>query len=165
MPEEMDADDIEEVVNSSESIAGTELRGGRQQVLNPLFNQQADPASGGRISQGNLAILKGRFPHLGDFSDSFLMARTPDELLKIESTSQKLRDAERGRELEDRLHSYKTTLAMKTTEVMAGVDNRWTILHSARFIGGAACTAQERWSQARTVIGINGNPPLSNFDN
>jgi hypothetical protein len=48
---------------------------------------------------------------------------------------------------------------------MEGMDNKWLILHPARFISGAACSAQELWSQARTVIGINGHPPpWSNYD-
>jgi hypothetical protein len=51
------------------------------------------------------------------------------------------------------------------TAVMEGMDNKWLILHPARFLSGAACSAQELWSQARTVIGINGgHPPWSNYD-
>jgi hypothetical protein len=92
------------------------------------------------------------------------MSRTTDKLLSIELTSMKLRDAERSRDMEDSLHANKTALATKTAEVMAGVDNRWNILHAARFLGGAACSAQELWSQASAIIGINGHPPLSNYD-
>jgi hypothetical protein len=161
LPEEMDEDEIAEVVVASESLADSEVVGGRRQV-SVNIPPQSDPAR--KISLEDLAVLKGRFPHLADFSDSFLMSRTTDELLRIESTSMKLRDAERSRDVEDRLHANKSALATKTAEVMAGVDNRWNILHAARFLGGAACSAQELWSQARAVIGINGHPPLSNYD-
>jgi hypothetical protein len=161
LPEEMDEDEIAEVVVASESLAESEVVGGRRQV-SVNIPPQSDPAR--KISLEDLVVLKGRFPHLADFSDSFLMSRTTDELLRIESTSMKLRDAERSRDVEDRLHANKTALATKTAEVMAGVDNRWNILHAARFLGGAACSAQELWSQARAVIGINGHPPLSNYD-
>jgi hypothetical protein len=51
-----------------------------------------------------------------------------------------------------------------STAVMEVVDNKWLILHPARFLSGAACSAQELWSQARTVIGISGHPPWSNYD-
>jgi hypothetical protein len=156
LPEEMDEDEIAEVVVASESLAESEVVGGRRQV-SVNIPPQSDPAR--KISLEDLAVLKGRFPHLADFSDSFLMSRTTDELLRIESTSMKLRDAERSRDVEDRLHANKTALATKTAEVMAGVDNRWNILHAARFLGGTACSAQELWSQARAVIGINGHPP------
>jgi hypothetical protein len=148
----MDEDEIAEVVVASESLADSEVVGGRRQV-SVNIPPQSDPAR--KISLEDLAVLKGRFPHLADFSDSFLMSRTTDELLRIESTSMKLRDAERSRDVEDRLHANKSALATK----MAGVDNRWNILHAARFLGGAACSAQELWSQARAVIGINGHPP------
>jgi hypothetical protein len=159
----MEEDDNEEVVNSSETIADTEMVGGRQQVSIPI-PVQTDPADGRKISAADFAVLKGHFPHLADFSDSFLMSRTTDELLRIESTSMKLRVAERSRDVEDTLHANKTALATKTAEVMAGVDNRWNILHEARFLGSAACSAKELWSKARAVIGINGHPPLSNYD-
>ncbi len=125
----------------------------------PAGNQQAP-----RIAAADLEILKGRFPHLADFSDQFLQSRTTDELLTIESTSLKLRDAERGRDAEDQLHANKTALATRMTTVQAGTDNRWTVLHPARFLGGAACTAQQLWSTARSVIGLTGHPPLSYYD-
>jgi hypothetical protein len=47
---------------------------------------------------------------------------------------------------------------------MEVVDNKWLVLHLARFLSGAACSTQELWSQARTVIGINRHPPWSNYD-
>ncbi len=72
--------------------------------------------------------------------------------------------SQRGRDAEDRLHANKTALATRFTTVQAGTDNRWTILHPARFLGGAACTAQQLWLTARTVIGLTGHPPLSNYD-
>ena len=161
----MEEDELEVVVSESESVAASEQNGGRQQAANPFYAQPADPANaGGRISAEDLTVLKGRFPHLADFSDSFLMSRTTDELLRIESTSMKLKDAERGRDVEDRLHANKSALASKVSKVPEGEDNRWNILHQARFLGGAVCSAQMLWSNARAVIGINGHPPLSNYD-
>ena len=71
----------------------------------------------------------------------------------------KLKDAERGRDVEDRLHANKSALASKVSKVPEGEDNRWNILHQARFLGGAVCSAQMLWSTARAVIGINGHPP------
>jgi hypothetical protein len=54
----MEEDEIEEVFNSSESIAGTELIGGRQQVSISIPNQ-SDPADGRKISSVDLAVQKG----------------------------------------------------------------------------------------------------------
>jgi hypothetical protein len=161
----MEEDELKVVVSESESVAASKLNGGRQQASNPFYAQPGDPANAaGRISAEDLTVLKGCFPHLADFSDSFLMSRTTDELLRIESTSMKLKDAERGRDVEDRLHVNKSALASKVSKVPEGEDNRWNILHQARFLGGAVCSAQMLWSKARAVIGINGHPPLSNYD-
>jgi hypothetical protein len=80
------------------------------------------------------------------------------------NTSLKLRYAEWGRDAEDRLHANKTALATRFTTVQAGTDNRWTVFHPARFLGGVACTAQLLWSTARSVIALTGHPPLSNYD-
>ncbi len=65
----MEEDDIEEVVKASETIADTEMIGGGRQAHIPI-PIQADPADGRKISTADLAVLKGRFPHLADFSDS-----------------------------------------------------------------------------------------------
>ena len=161
----MDLEDgeIEDLANQASNLASFEqssfrrLRGGG----NSGFNDYSRTAP---IRANDLAVLKTRFPYLTDFSDEFLMSRSTDELLRIESTSMKLRDAEKGRDVEDRLHANKAALASRVTAVEAGSDNRWTELHAARFLGGAACSTQKLWLQARIHIGLTGHPPLSNYD-
>ncbi len=65
----------------------------------------SDPVSSGqqKISQEDLRVMRDKFPMLNDFSEHFLQSRTLDELLRIESTSLRIRDAERAREAEERL--------------------------------------------------------------
>jgi hypothetical protein len=50
------------------------------------------------------------------------------------------------------------------TAVTQGVDDRSQVLHPARFLGGAACSAKKLWREAREVIPLEGIPPLSNYD-
>jgi hypothetical protein len=95
-----------------------------------------DPASiynktSSKISYQDLEVLKSRFPRLKEFSDAFLQARTMEELLKIESTSMKLKDAERKGDAEDKLFVNKQNLAANAVTVPSGKDDRWSILHSA----------------------------------
>ncbi len=71
---------------------------------------------------------------LNDFSEHFLQSRTLDELLRIESTSLRIRDAERAREAKERLAQNKSALPTKYYEVRAGRDNRWSEIHPARFL-------------------------------
>jgi hypothetical protein len=48
--------------------------------------------------------------------------------------------------------------------VEAGWDDRKKLLHSARFLGGASCSSQQLWLQAREVLGPHGVLPLGNYD-
>lgn len=111
-----------------------------------------------------MLVLKDKFSFLSDFSDEFLRGRSIDEILRIESTSIRIRDAERSRETEDRLASNKANLLTKFYDVPAGKDNRCTVLHPARFLPGVACTAQQQYIAARQVIGLNSPPPLACYD-
>jgi hypothetical protein len=48
--------------------------------------------------------------------------------------------------------------------VQEGLDNRFTILHDARFLGGAVTSGTGMWLAARKVIGLEGLTPLANYD-
>jgi hypothetical protein len=48
--------------------------------------------------------------------------------------------------------------------IEAGWDDRKKMLHRARFLGGASCTAQQLWLEAREVLGPNGIMALGNYD-
>jgi hypothetical protein len=125
-----------------------------------------DPGSGRRdtISPQDLVVFKGKFPQLCEFSDEFLRDRTIDELLKLVTTSNSIKDAEKSRETEDRLSTNKANLIGKFFNVAAGRDNRCTELHPARFLPGAACSAARQFITARDVIGLTNPPPLSCYD-
>jgi hypothetical protein len=45
-----------------------------------------------------------------------------------------------------------------------GLDDRISILHSARFLGGAVSSGTSLWLMARKVIGLEGLTPLANYD-
>jgi hypothetical protein len=119
-----------------------------------------DPAGqSGNISPQDLLVLKEKFPQLAKFSDSFLRSRTMDELLRIESTSLRIKDAESARESENRLAANKVALQTKFYDVPAGRDNRWNERHPARFLPGCAATAIKQYTTSREVIGLIGPPP------
>ena len=134
---------------------------GSHQYRNTELPMLSDPGSSKRntISQEDLVVFKNRCPHLCEFSDQFLRERTIDELLRLESTSIRIKDAERSRESEDRLAGNKAALATKFYNVPAGRDNRCSELHPARFLPGAACSAARQFITARDVIGLANPPP------
>ncbi len=74
-------------------------------------NAASDPAatSSGRISPEDLKVMREKFPQLNDFSEQFLQSRTLEELLRIESTSLRIRDSEKARETEERLAQTSPT--------------------------------------------------------
>jgi hypothetical protein len=56
------------------------------------------------------------------------------ELLRIESTSLRIKDLEKSKETEKKLASNKAALQTKFFNVVAGRDNRWSELHPTRFL-------------------------------
>ncbi len=101
-------------------------------------------ASNSGMSDSDLACLRRKFPCLADFSDQFVRSRPTETLLKIETTSLKIREMDRVRDANDKLSANKMALATNITNVEAGPDNRWTTLHPARYLPGAACTAAKQ---------------------
>ena len=131
-----------------------------------LQNAASDPAAAnsGRISPEDLKVMREKFSQLNDFSEQFLQSRTLEELLRIESTSLRIRDSEKARETEERLAQNKSNLASKFYDVPAGKDNRWSELHPARFLPGMACTATKQFKAAREVIGLTSPPAVACYD-
>lgn len=165
MPTDMDDDMLDDNILAAESLAN--LQPGRQ--IRPHHSLQSvlpDPGAPAhnRISREDLLVFKEKFPHLNDFSDEFLQSRTMDELLRIESTSLRIRDSERARETEDKLATNKAALASKFTEVSAGRDNRWSVLHPSRYLPGAACSAVKQFITAREVLGLTSPPAVGCYD-
>ena len=122
-------------------------------VVDPRARAAVDPGSiysrtlvG--LSSDDLHTLKQRFPRLREFSDEFLRNRSMEELLRIESTSLKMKDAERRGDAEDKLALNKQNLAANVVQVAGGPDDRWSTLHQGRFLGGAACSARKIWLMA-----------------
>jgi hypothetical protein len=48
--------------------------------------------------------------------------------------------------------------------IPGGTDDRKDRLHCARFLGGASCSAQTMWLQAREFLGPKGVTPIGNYD-
>lgn len=94
-----------------------------------------------------------------------MLTKTPIEtLLKLEATSIKLKNLEKSRHVEDRLATNREDLLKIKIEVKTGWDDRWTHLHEARFLPGAACSATKLWLRAREVLGTSGQAAVSVYD-
>jgi len=167
MPEELDVEELSETRRSAAEYMDEEddfLSTAGDSRRRPSDPGAVHSRSSGTIGAQDLATLKLRFPRLKEFSDEFLRARTMEELLKIESTSMKLKDAERRGDVEDKLSTNKQNLEANAIWVERGRDNRWSTLHSARFLAGAACSTKKLWLGARAAMDINGHDPVANYD-
>lgn len=118
----------------------------------------------GLLEVGQLDVLRKRHAFLNEYPDSMLVNTPIETLLKLESTSIKLKNLERAKDAEDKLAFNREALMTTEFKVKQGVDNRWSILHEARFLPGAACSSAKLWLKAREVLGSNIQAPVSVYD-
>ena len=116
------------------------------------------------MSMDDIASLRKRHAFLADFSDNFIRNTAIGDLMKIETTAIKLKEVEKSKDAADRLALNKSALTSTIITVPEARDNRWNLLHPARFLGGAGCSATRLWLAARENLGLTGHPPLGNYD-
>ena len=131
----------------------------------PVRTNIPDPGSSTSVmADSDLAALRMKMPFLKDFSDAFIRSTKPECLLKMEATSMKMKELEFKKDAEEKLANNRAALGTNPTPVKDGVDDRWLLLHPARFLPGAGCSAAKLWLAARESIGLTGAPPLGNYD-
>jgi hypothetical protein len=121
-------------------------------------------AIGSAITDSDLAAMRSKFPFLRDFSDSFIRATKPDCILKMESTTLKIKESECSRDADDKLAANRAALGTSPKILKEGADDRWKILHEGRFLPGAGCSAAKLWLSARSSLGLTGGAALGNYD-
>ena len=123
---------LEEEVLHAEELLVEESSHTRQ----PSFRDPATAQS--LITEADIRSLRKRHSFLEEFSDAFIRSTPIGDLMKIETTSLKMKELERAKDASDRLAANKAALASTFTAVPEGRDNRSSSLHPARFLGGAA---------------------------
>jgi len=71
---------------------------------------------------------------------------------------------EKAKDNEDKLAANRDKLLEVDYKVKAGSDNRWSVLHEARYLPGAACSAKKLWSRGREVIGVEKHAAVGTYD-
>jgi len=110
----------------------------------------------------DLERLKEKFSFLSDYSDEFIKSMGVDVLIKAEAASEKLSRYNKDKKAEDKLFQNREKMA--SIQVKEGQDNRLDVLHPARALPGATCTAAKLWLHARSVMGSGGHPALATYD-
>ena len=156
----MEDSDLEEELHHAEDLLDEEAIRSKPQAAT-----SKDPSgSKGSITDGDIANLRLKHSFLDGFSDYFIRNTPVGDLMKIQSTSLKMREYERSKDVDDKLATNKAEMASTFVEVPAGRDNRWSSLHPARFLYGAGCSAVRMWLAARDVIGIKPMPAIGSYD-
>ena len=124
-----------------------------------------DPATRRAVLDStHLDSLKKRHAFLNEYDDDILASTPLETLLKLESTSIKLHNLERGNNVDEKLSANRDNMESTNTKVCEGLDNRWSTLHPARFLPGAACSAVKMWLRAREVLDGSKIPAVSIYD-
>ena len=124
-----------------------------------------DPASSTTTLRGtDLEAMKRKFPFLLEYSDEFIRDTGVHILIKAETASRKLQDMDRSKKAEDKLFFNRESLCSTVSHIAAGTDNRLDLLHTARCLPGATCSAGKLWLHARSVMGDKGHSALSTYD-
>jgi hypothetical protein len=84
--------------------------------------------------------MRAKFPFFEVFRDTFVRNIPPDSLLKMETTTIKMRESKRSRNTNDRLAANRAALSTASKTVIAGSDNRWASLHEDLFLPGVCCS-------------------------
>ncbi len=160
-PTALDEDAVASLVKKAREAYEDETSRTRQEVSTP---DPAGAATGSRtMSNEDLQLIK-EFAFLSKFSEGFIKNTPLSELLKLQATHTKLSEIDKGKDAEDRLTANKDNLGRVFTDVPQGRDNRWTVLHPARYLPGAGVTTTKHWLQARQETGLKGHPPIGNYD-
>jgi hypothetical protein len=121
--------------------------------------QQAAGASGGAF----LNVYK-MLPALSQIDPELLQQLPWGAVFQLNHALSKESKAASKLQINTRMNMNAQQLALKPAQVQAGLDDRKSILHPARFLGGACCSAQMLWIQARDVLGADGVVPLGLYD-
>ena len=95
MPSEMSAEDLADRVEEAEDQLQEEASRSRRPTRTC---EDLRPASlrASVLSDQDVAALKEGFPFLADFSDDFIRHTPRGDMMKIQSTAHKMREAENG---------------------------------------------------------------------
>ena len=116
------------------------------------------------LQLSDIAKLRARFTFLSEFSDDFVKATPFHVLLKAEAASMKMKDAFKSKDSMSKMTTNRDNLASTFSIIEAGKDNRWNLLHRARFLPGAGCSSTKMWLQAREYLGTEACPAIATYD-
>jgi hypothetical protein len=112
------------------------------------------------------ASLKGiklMVPLLAHLPDEYLASQSIDALIRANNAAKQADPTSSATGLEGKLCSNFAKVSAQVVE-LSGSDNRSSILHPGRFLGGAGVPVTKLWLEARRILGPSGVTPIANYD-
>jgi hypothetical protein len=125
--------------------------------------QQQGFAAAGATFADYMRDIRACFPSLAHLPDTLLASQPLDALCRL-AREEKAASSKVSKNLEQRAQQNAVKAAENPEEVAAGLDNRTSILHEARYLAGATVTLQQHWHAARLKWGQDGVDTLLNYD-
>ena len=122
-----------------------------------------DPDSDSDTNLANLEICK-LLPHLGNVPEDTLKRLPLAAIFQLSNALAKSSKAADKLSLNSKLAMNAQNLLKMPVKVSAGEDNRRTVLHEARYLGGACCSMNDIWLRGKDVVGPKGPTPVSCYD-
>lgn len=122
---------------------------------------EATPEAG---SMSSLFEVWRLLPQLKGLPEDLLRRMPTSVVFQLNAALQKESKHSAKLSVNAKLTANASKLHLNPTRVEAGLDNRKNVLHAGRFLGGASCTGQEMWLQARSLLGEEGVTPIGNYD-
>ena len=168
-PEEMDLDSLEQARTAATSRMREQQQrntssGARNTLLAKLLEGSRDPdEEEAQEDEEDMEIWR-LLPHLKSVPEKMLKKLDISAIFQLNSALAKESKNSEKLSISSRMAAYADQLVRTPAKVKAGEDDRNTVLHEGRFLGGASCSAQELWLQARKQIGAKGVKPLGNYE-
>jgi len=122
------------------------------------------PGGEGNGGSFDMAQVWGLLPHVKHLPTAMLRNIPNSVIFQLNEALAREAKMNSKMSVSARLTSNAQQLVLNPVGVPAGSDDRKNCLHPARFLGGACCSAQHLWLQARDVLGVNGVTAIGNYD-
>jgi hypothetical protein len=137
----------------------------RVTVQNNQFLQSIeDPDESMSGEGGGSAEIWKLLPHLSGVAESTLRSLPLSAIFQLNLALQRESKCTAKQSVNARLAHNAQQLLTCPTRVPEGLDNRKTILHSSRFLGGPSCSNVELWLQSKRALAERPALPLGNYD-
>jgi len=125
--------------------------------------EDPDTEDGSDQTEAKLEIWK-LLPQLQNVPESTLKKLPLSAIFQLSNALTKNSKVADKMSVSSRLAANVQAIMKNPGQVKGGQDNRKTILHEGRFLGGAGCSMADIWTRGKEVVGATGPLPIGSYD-